>query len=104
MYRDDYVRAGYRMLPGFDLDSRFTRAEIFGFTVIMVLATMLPMASRGGPLYLIAVSLAGVYMLSHVAKLMKSPSTVLARQVVHASVLYLPVVLAMMIAVRTKLS
>jgi heme o synthase len=104
MYRDDYARAGYRMLPGFDLDSRFTRAEIFGFTVIMVLATMLPMASRGGPLYLIAVSLAGVYMLSHVAKLMKSPSTVLARQVVHASVLYLPVVLAMMIAVRTKLS
>src|SRR5271165_3586229 len=27
MYRDDYTRAGYKMLPQFDLDSRFTRAE-----------------------------------------------------------------------------
>jgi heme o synthase len=104
MYREDYARAGYRMLPGFDLDSRFTRLEIFGFTVILVLATMLPMAGRGGPLYLIAVSMAGLYMLAHVTRLLKSPSTVLARQVVHASVLYLPVVLVLMIAVRTKLS
>src|SRR3954462_3129092 len=28
MYRQDYARAGYRMLPSFDQDSRFTRAEI----------------------------------------------------------------------------
>ena len=32
MYREDYARAGYRMLPRFDLDARFTRAEILGFT------------------------------------------------------------------------
>lgn len=96
MYRDDYARAGYRMLPRFDLESRFTRAEIFGFTIILIIATMLPLASRGGPVYLMTVMLAGSYMLYHVANLMKSPSTVLARKVVHASVLYLPVVLAMM--------
>ncbi len=27
MYREDYARAGYHMLPEFDLDSRFTRGE-----------------------------------------------------------------------------
>ena len=32
MYREDYDRAGYRMLPRFDVDSRFTRAEIIAFT------------------------------------------------------------------------
>jgi protoheme IX farnesyltransferase len=100
MYRDDYARAGYRMLPRFDLDSRFTRAEIFGFTLVLVVATLLPMASHGGIVYLIAVLLAGCYMLYHVANLMKSASTVLARKVVHASVLYLPVVLAMMMAYK----
>ena len=100
MYRDDYARAGYRMLPHFDLDSRFTRAEILGFTGILVLATMLPLAGRGGPVYLVAVALAGLYMLYHVANLMKSTSTVLARKVVHASVLYLPVVLAMMMVYK----
>jgi protoheme IX farnesyltransferase len=30
MYRDDYERAGYRMLPNFDRDFRFTRTEIVG--------------------------------------------------------------------------
>ncbi len=96
MYREDYARAGYRMLPRFDADSRFTRAEILGFSVILVLATLLPLAGRGGLIYLSAVSLAGCYFLYHVAKLTKSASTVLARRVVHASVLYLPTVLAMM--------
>lgn len=96
MYREDYARAGYRMLPRFDADSRFTRAEILGFSVILVLATLLPLAGRGGLIYLSAVSLAGCYFLYHVAKLTRSASTVLARRVVHASVLYLPTVLAMM--------
>ena len=96
MYRDDYARAGYRMLPRFDQDSSFTRAEILGFTGVLVLATMLPLAGQGSPVYLVSVALAGTYMLYHVANLMKSTSTILARKVVHASVLYLPVVLAMM--------
>jgi heme o synthase len=96
LYREDYARAGYRMLPRFDMDSRFTRAEIFAFTVILIVTTMLPPASRGGLVYLFAMSLAGCYLLYHVGKLMKSSSKALARPVVHATVLYLPVVLAMM--------
>jgi protoheme IX farnesyltransferase len=98
MYREDYVRAGYRMLPRFDLDSRFTRAEIVGFTLILVVTTMLPVAGRGGPVYLTAMALAGAFLLYHAARLARSNSKVLARRVVHASVIYLPVVLGMMIA------
>lgn len=100
MYRDDYARAGYRMLPRFDLDSRFTRAEILGFTLILIAATLLPLADRGSFIYMSGVSLAGCYLLYHVSKLAKSASTVLARHVVHASVLYLPVVLAMMMVAK----
>ena len=96
MYRDDYARAGYRMLPRFDLDSRFTRAEIFGFTVLLIVTTMLPLAGRGGPVYMVAMALAGLFMLYHVMNLMKSASKALASRVLHASVLYLPVVLVMM--------
>jgi len=100
MYRDDYARAGYRMLPRFDRDSRFTRAEIFGFTAILVIMTMLPLTGRGGPVYLAAMALAGAFMLYHVVRLTKSPSTILASRLVHASVLYLPIVLGLMIAYR----
>jgi protoheme IX farnesyltransferase len=100
MYRDDYGSAGYRMLPSFDHDSRFTRAEIFGFTIILVITTMLPLAGRGGPVYITVMAVAGAFMLYHVVRLTKSPSTILASRVVHASVLYLPVVLGLMIAYR----
>jgi heme o synthase len=98
MYREDYARAGYRMLPDFDYDSHFTRAEIVGFTLILVTTTMLPEAGRGGPLYLAATALAGAFLLVHVTRLARSSSNVLARQVVHASVIYLPVILGIMIA------
>src|SRR5246127_2146334 len=53
MYREDYERAGYRMLPQFDLDSRFTRAEIVGFTLVLIATTMLPLVGRGGPVYVV---------------------------------------------------
>lgn len=100
MYREDYTRAGYRMLPSFDLDSRFTRAEILGFTLLLILTTMLPIVNHVTPVYLIAMLVAGVYFLYYVMKLMKSTSRVFASKVVHASVLYLPLVLGMMIAYK----
>jgi len=98
MYRDDYARAGYRMLPQFDLDSRFTRAEIVAFTVILIVTTMLPLVDRGGPIFLSAMSLAGVFLLYHATKLARSTSNALASRVLHASVIYLPIVLAALVA------
>src|SRR5208337_147224 len=95
MYREDYTQAGYKMLPRFDLDSRFTRAEIVAFTVILIVTTMLPLVDRGGPIYLSGMFLAGVFLLYHVTKLARSNSIVLASRVLHASVIYLPIVLAM---------
>jgi protoheme IX farnesyltransferase len=102
MYREDYARAGYCMLPRFDQNSRFTRAEIFAFTAILVVITMLPWAaSRGETVYYTVAALAGAFLFYHVIKLTKSPSKVLASRVVHASVLYLPVVLGLLIVYKT---
>jgi len=98
MYREDYARAGYKMLPRFDLDSRFTRAEIMGFTVILIVTTMLPLVDHGGPIYLSGMFLAGAFLLYHVTKLARSTSKVLPSRVVHASVIYLPIVLGMIVA------
>jgi protoheme IX farnesyltransferase len=102
MYREDYTRAGYKMLPRFDLDSRFTRAEMIAFTVILVVTTMLPLIDHVGPVYLSGMFLAGVFLLYHVMKLARSNSRsnsiVLASRVLHASVIYLPIVLGMIVA------
>jgi len=50
------------------------------------------------PIYLTGMFLAGAFLLYHVGKLAQSCSKVLASRVLHASVIYLPVVLLIMIA------
>jgi protoheme IX farnesyltransferase len=104
MYRDDYSQAGYRMLPDFDRDARFTHAEILGFSVLLVLATMSPLMSmsgdRAGWLYGAGMGVAGAFLLYHAGKLAASNSKVLAGRLLHASVLYLPVVLGIMVATK----
>jgi len=73
-------------------------AEIFGFAIVLVATTILPLASRPG--YLIGMGLAGIFLLYHVMKLTRSASPVLASRLLHASVLYLPVVLGVMIVYK----
>ncbi len=98
MYREDYSQAGYRMLPDFDRDARFTHVEIVGFAVLLVLATMLPIVDRPGSWYWVGMCIAGAFLLYHVSMLATSNSKVLASRLLHASVLYLPVVLGIMVA------
>lgn len=100
MYREDYDRAGYKMLPAFDRDSHFTLAEIVAFTVILILITMLPPTGHGDAIYFGGMALTGAFLLYHVIKLAKSASRVLAGRVLHASVIYLPIVLGILIARR----
>jgi protoheme IX farnesyltransferase len=100
MYRDDYRRAGYRMLPGFDDDYRFTRIEIFGFALLLIGVTIFPVLAAARPVYAVAMAAAGTFLLYYVVKLTRNASTVLAARLLHASVLYLPVVLGLMIAAK----
>jgi len=99
IYREDYARAGYKMLPGFDADTRFTRAEIVGTSLILVVITLL-LASRAGAIPVVTVATAGVFLLYPAAILLKNASRAAARRIVHTSVIYLPVVL--LVAIETK--
>ncbi len=96
MYREDYERAGYRMLPRFDLDSRFTRGEIVAFTLALILTTLVHAVAHAGPAYVTAMLAAGGFLLYHSLRLAESASKVVASRLLHASVIYLPVVLAIM--------
>ncbi len=100
MYREDYERAGYRMLPRFDLDSRFTRGEIAAFAVVLVCMTAVTTLGRAGTAYAAAMLLAGIFLLYPVLRLMTSASKVRASRLLHASVIYLPVVLVIMVLAK----
>jgi protoheme IX farnesyltransferase len=99
MYRDDYSRAGFHMLPRFDRDSHFTRGEILVFTLALIAITLLPF-SGAGAFYFVGVLLPGMFLLYYVVKLLSSTSKVGPSRLLHASVLYLPIVLAVMMAYR----
>lgn len=98
MYREDYSRAGYHMLPAFDEDSRFTRVEILSFAIVLVVVTMLPLGEHVSWLYLAGMAAAGAFLLYYVGNLFRSDSPRMASRLLHASVLYLPVVLGIMVA------
>ena len=98
LYREDYAVAGFRMLPRFDVDGRFTKLEIVVFAVLLVIVTMLPSVGRSGAVYFLIMLAAGTFFVYHTANLARSGSRMLAGRVVHASVLYLPVVLGTMMA------
>jgi heme o synthase len=99
MYRDDYSRAGYQMLPSFDRDSRFTRTEILIFTLALIAITILPVWGTS-MLYMLGMLLPGIFLLYFVAKLMKSDSKLAPSRLLHASVLYLPIILAVLMVAR----
>ena len=97
MYRQDYERAGFRMLPRFDLDSHFTRAEIVVFTIVLIVTTLLPGIGRNYSLfYLLSMSGAGIFFLYYGLKLAQSSSKTSASRLLHASVIYLPIALAVL--------
>jgi len=101
MYREDYARAGYKMLPGFDAEGRFTRAEITAFTIALTAVTLLPVFAAGPSLtYLLAMGSAGAFFLYYSARLSVTASRGSAKHLVHASVIYLPVVFLIMIVCR----
>jgi protoheme IX farnesyltransferase len=101
MYREDYERAGFRMLPRFDRDGQFTQAEIIGFTIALLVVTFLPAFSLDhSSLYLVAMAVAGAFFLYYGVKLAQSSSRASASHLLHASVIYLPVVLAVMMVCK----
>jgi len=101
MYREDYERAGYKMLPAFDVEGRFTRAEILAFTVGLMLVTVFPGAGKAaGVPYLVAMLGAGAFFLYYSGKLALASSRNAARHLVHASVAYLPMALLAMVVFR----
>jgi heme o synthase len=97
MYREDYERAGFRMLPGFDRDGRFTRAEILTLTVVLLVVTLLPQHRGSSAGYLACMLAAGCFFLYHALRLAQSNDRNLAGRVLHASVVYLPMILGIMV-------
>jgi len=100
MYKDDYAKGGYRVLPVIDPEGTWTAATIALWTVTLVPATLLPaimMPDRLGLPYLLTAGFCGVGFLALAAKLVIGRSRDSARTVFFASIIHLPLILLVMV-------
>jgi protoheme IX farnesyltransferase len=101
IYREDYARAGIKMLPVVEPDGRSTARQIVLYALMLFGASLLPGPARiAGSAYLIgaaALGFAFLYFSLRAAASMTRPG---ARKLLLASVLYLPALFVLMVASR----
>lgn len=91
MYRDDYARAGIRMLPVVEPDGISTSRHMLAFALLLIPVSLLPsFFSMTGHWYLAAALLLGGLFLRSAARVTMDRSLLNARGVLKASVIYLP--------------
>lgn len=93
MYRDDYARAGIRMLPVMEPDGISTSRQILLTAAILIPVSLLPsFFSMTGHWYLAAALILGGLFLKSAALCARQRTAVNARGVLKASVMYLPLI------------
>ena len=99
LYREDYARAGMLMLPSLDEnDERTVFEHILISTQLLFVASLFPaFIAHAGRLYFASAMILGIsfyYFAYHAAQ---SPSKVAAKRLLHASVIYLPLLYLFML-------
>jgi protoheme IX farnesyltransferase len=101
MYREDYARAGLKMLPAVDADGTVTGRQMLIYTLALVPISLMPLVTSGASLmYAFGALGLGLFFLRSVWGFAAAPSHAHARKVLHASLLYLPAVFALLVVER----
>ena len=101
MYRDDYARAGIKMLPVVEPEGRVTGQQIVVYTLLLIPVSLLPvLVNLAGSGYLIGASVIGVVFLYYGVRAAVARTTWQARKLLLASVLYLPILFLLMVMNR----
>ena len=101
MYREDYARGGIRMLPVVEPDCESTTRRVVACSLLLIPISLVPQfVGMAGSVYALAAVAAGMALLWIGFRLRSEPTFARARQVLLASVLYLPVLLAVMVLDR----
>jgi protoheme IX farnesyltransferase len=103
MYREDYARAGIRMLPVV-ADSRFTSRQIVLYGMALIPVSLTPVfLGMSGMIYAAGALLLGLWFLYSGVRVALEHSIIRARGVLVTSVLYLPLIYGLMLIDRPGL-
>jgi heme o synthase len=106
LYREDYANGGVKMLPVVEEDGRSTAHRILAYSIALIPISLLPsLMGMAGRIYLVGAVLLGFAMLYFGVRLafLKLPlasvqSKMRARHVLQATVIYLPLLFALMMS------
>jgi protoheme IX farnesyltransferase len=97
VYRDDYARAGIRVLPVVDRDGASTGTQVVSNCLALLPVGLLPtLIGLAGPVYFLVALTLGLGFLWSAITLARSRTAADARRLLLASLIYLPVVLGVM--------
>lgn len=98
MYRDEYAKAGFAMLPVVDPEGRRTAQQVVGHALALLAASLCPaLLGLTGLVYLAGAAVLGTIFLGYAVQFASRLTTSSARQLFYASVLYLPMLLGLMV-------
>ena len=104
MYRDDYARAGIRMLPVIEPDGGSTARRIVVCSLLLIPISLIPrFLAMTGTLYTAAAIAGGLGVLYFGARMGRERTSTRARALLLATVFYLPALLCVMVLDRRTL-
>ena len=104
LYCADYAKAGIQFLPVIEPDGESTNRQIVSHTAALLAVSLLPtLLGSAGPIYFVVAFLLGLVFLTYGIRLVLRSTLPRARQLLFASLIYLPVLLLVMALDRIPL-
>jgi heme o synthase len=98
LYRDDYRRAGFKMLTASDSRGRVTGYQAMSYALVLVPVGLLPaMVGLAGPVYFAGALALGLLYVGEATRFWLDVSDLRARRLLRASFLYLPAILILLL-------
>ncbi len=98
MYRDDYQKGGFKMLPVVEPDGKRTFRQIIWHSILLIPISLMPtLIGMSGKLYFFGALVLGLAFLAVGILFSFSKSSIDARKLLRASVIYLPLLLILIV-------
>ncbi len=103
IYRDEYAKAGFKMLPVIDPDGRRTGQQAVSYALALLVVSLSPFVFKmAGTTYLAAAVVLGAGYLGCAIQFLQQLTRARARWLFLASIIYLPLLLAAMVWDKVK--
>ncbi len=98
LLKEDYKKAGFKMLPVVYPDAKFTFSQITAFSFLLIAFSLMPsLMGMSGKIYFWGALILGMGILYTAFLFQRSQSNVDARKILRASIAYLPLLLVLII-------